>query len=123
MILKGQRTCRHCGIGAFSKKILDGLNALDELLSDDYIITISSGYRCKFWNEHEGGHVRSRHMTGEAVDFRCNILDVQGLLEVVMMVPEFANGGIGVYDNFIHVDVGRKSRWRYKGGEKVPWDG
>jgi hypothetical protein len=48
-------------------------------------------------------------------------LSLQRMYELALEVPQFAEGGIGVYDeNFLHVDVrDRQARWARVSGEYV----
>ena len=44
---------------------------------------------------------------------RWNELSPQELAKSAIEIKEFRDGGIGIYTNFVHVDVrGRKARWR-----------
>lgn len=117
--LHGQLTCRCCGEGAVSLKMMLGLGELLDRLPEDYEIIITSGYRCKKNNEACGGSPTSKHMEGIAVDIVCKDLDVIGLFGVVKEVEIFDNGGIGVYlgrKEWLHIDLGRRRRWGYKDG-------
>ncbi len=82
------------------------LLALDELRGiAGFPFVVNSGYRCPEWNEQVGGVPDSQHVQGRAADIRLpsDILavDIEAMAE---LVPSFANGGIGLYDTFIHLD-------------------
>lgn len=71
-------------------------------------IDIISGYRTKEHNDKVGGVDDSQHLVGRAVDFK-----VEGMkpTEVFKKVKELIkdgkikNGGVGLYDNFVHYDT------------------
>lgn len=72
-------------------------------------IIINSGFRTEEWNKKVGGSPRSQHLQGKAVDIR-----VYGIktTELAKYAEEIGFDGIGIYKNFIHVDVrGYKARW------------
>lgn len=77
-------------------------------------LTINSGFRCVKHNTAVGGAKNSQHLYGTAAD----VALPQGYSAV-----QFASAaeslslfdGIGIYDNFIHLDVrGTKARWDYR---------
>ncbi|MBN2529991.1 MAG: YcbK family protein [Deltaproteobacteria bacterium] len=78
-------------------------------------ISIISGYRSPKFNDalaKKGRRVaaESRHMKGEAVDFRLDTVEAR---ELGKWLRENFEGGVGTYraDNFVHVDVGPKRSW------------
>jgi hypothetical protein len=75
-------------------------------------VYINSGIRCETHNKNVGGASRSQHMQGTAADIRVKgeqPKTVAAYLETLL--PN--TGGIGIYDNFVHVDVRKnQSRWR-----------
>jgi len=83
----------------------------------DVYIRVNSWYRTPAYNEHVGGKSNSRHLVGDATDITVTVRTV-GFLEpktvarLATAVPEFENGGIGVYPMFTHLDSrGYKARW------------
>lgn len=77
--------------------------------------TIISGYRSPKFNDtlaKKGRRVaaESRHMRGQAVDFR---LDTVSADQLGPWLRNRFNGGVGTYraDNFVHIDVGPKRSW------------
>lgn len=74
-------------------------------------VTINSGFRTATHNKKVGGAAQSQHLYGTAAD-----IVVQGVSPKTVaayaekLLP--GTGGIGIYDNFVHVDVrATKSRW------------
>ena len=74
-------------------------------------VTINSAYRTPTYNKKVGGATYSQHQYGTAADIVVKGVkpkDVATYVETLM--PN--KGGIGIYSNFIHVDVREtKSRW------------
>jgi len=79
-------------------------------------ITIISGYRTKAYNDKIGGADKSLHMTGHAADIRVAGMTPKEVLGAVLHLIEtdkMHNGGVGVYDSFVHVDVrSGPARWQ-----------
>ncbi|MCP4600983.1 MAG: YcbK family protein [Proteobacteria bacterium] len=81
-------------------------------------IEIISAYRSQKFNDalaKKGRRVArdSRHTRGEAIDFS---LKTTHATKVGRWLWDTFDGGVGTYprDNFVHVDVGPKRRWRGK---------
>ena len=77
-------------------------------------LKVNSGFRCIKHNKEVGGKPDSYHPLGMAADVavppRMSAVQLVALAE---QVPQFANGGIGIYSTWIHVDVrSGKARWR-----------
>lgn len=75
-------------------------------------VTITSGYRTVNYNSKvSGSSAESKHCKGLAADIKISGVSpktVAGYVETIM--PD--SGGIGIYSNFVHVDVRRdKARW------------
>ena len=76
-------------------------------------LTLNSGYRNPIWNEAVGGVKASQHLSGKAADltwngFRGRSSEVD---EFVSLARTIGFTGIGYYNSFVHVDVGRERYW------------
>lgn len=74
-------------------------------------VNINSGYRTPSYNKKVGGATYSQHQYGTAADIRISGVAPKKIAEYAeTLLP--GKGGIGIYSNFVHVDVREvKSRW------------
>ena len=74
-------------------------------------VYINSAYRNPAYNAMIGGAKKSMHMYGMAADIHINGVTPKQIAEFAeTLIPD--TGGIGIYDNFCHIDVRVvKSRW------------
>ena len=82
-------------------------------------IHITSGYRDPISNRRVGGARYSRHMSGDAVDFWVEGMDV---VDVFYKLKDYhPTGGLAVGNGFVHLDLrpGSPARWTYPGGPRV----
>jgi hypothetical protein len=72
-------------------------------------------------NLEVGGAPHSEHLLGMTADIAIPGASLQRMYELAVEVPQFAEGGIGVYDiNFLHVDVReRRAFWARVHGSYV----
>ena len=112
-------SCRCCGRLQIDSRLLDGLEALRALAGTEVIVHAS--YRCPRHNQAVGGVPHSEHLQGLAADISMPGWSLQRMYELALEIPQFAAGGIGVYDgNFLHVDVrDRRARWARVSGKYV----
>jgi len=94
----------------FYSRILDMAEELQ--IVRDYIgspISITSGYRTREWNRHEGGTDKngrvSLHCSGLAVDIRVNGMKPYDLAVYVAKLTDFKGFGINLRKNFVHCDM------------------
>lgn len=78
-------------------------------------IKITSGYRSPEHNAKVGGVKSSRHITGEAADFKIAGMtpkEVAAVIEKLISTGKMEEGGIGIYSTWIHYDHRNvKARW------------
>ena len=74
-------------------------------------VYINSAYRNPAYNAMVGGAKKSMHMYGMAADIHINGVTPKHIADFAeTLMPD--SGGIGIYDNFCHIDVRPvKSRW------------
>jgi|GEM_PF-325103 len=111
--------CHHCGQLVVQPELLAGLEILRLRVGSP--VVVQDGYRCPAHNLQVGGVSDSEHCRGMAADVHILGCSLQQMFDLALLVPEFARGGIGVYDGgFIHVDVrGEVARWARVNGQYV----
>lgn len=75
---------------------------------------VTSGYRSAAWNKRVGGALRSQHMTASALDITSRSYPAPTLHEIwlrLVKAGKVPDGGLGLYANWIHIDIGRPRRW------------
>lgn len=86
-------------------------------------LPIVSGYRDPARNRKAGGAKRSQHMHGNAVDIDVSNLSRDERIELIKLARQNGWGGVGVYANSIHLDLGNKRSWgpSYKNASLPKW--
>ena len=82
-----------------------------ELIRDNFNkpVHVNSGYRTETYNRKIGGATKSQHLLGKAADISISGIDP---IEICRFAEELGMNGIGLYNNFAHVDVrDNKSFW------------
>jgi len=78
-------------------------------------IKITSGYRNAEFNAKIKGAIKSRHITGEAADFKIEGYtpkQVAAIIEKLIAAGKMEQGGLGTYSTWVHYDVrGTAARW------------
>lgn len=78
-------------------------------------IKITSGYRPAEHNAKIGGATKSRHITGEAADFKIEGYtpkQVAAIIEKLIAAGKMKEGGLGTYSTWTHYDCRlTKARW------------
>ena len=112
--------CKQCVDKKFPPEVLKHLKILAKQLQmvRDAIgkpIVIYSGYRCQFHNTNVGGAKNSQHLLGIAADIHIDgksPKEVHALVEQLMDKDIIMQGGLGLYDSFVHYDYrGKRTRW------------
>lgn len=85
----------------------------------DKPIIITSAYRNAAYNRKIGGVSNSQHVKGTAADICISTVEPAEIAKYAeYIMPN--KGGIGLYSNFVHIDVrANRSRWTNFGTEKV----
>ena len=90
-------------------------NALEKIRAlTNQSLHINSGYRSPAWNAHVKGAGHSQHVQGRAADIVLAGMTVKELHAAVLHLIEqkiIKDGGVGLYDNWIHYDHGSLRRW------------
>tara|TARA_B000000557_G_C20752383_1_gene433559 strand:- start:118 stop:837 length:720 start_codon:yes stop_codon:yes gene_type:complete len=110
------RDWRENKVTQMNKQIIDILLKICESslgLNDSLTVQITSGYRTKKTNSYlrklsKNVAKNSLHMKGQAIDFA-----ILGVAEKQLknIAKEHAIGGLGLYNNFMHIDSGPFRRW------------
>ena len=81
----------------------------------DRAIRVNSGYRSPSHNKSIGGVKNSQHVLGKASDIVIKGLTpsmVYEILDTLMNNGDILQGGLGLYDSFVHYDIRKtKARW------------
>ncbi len=76
-----------------------------QALRDDWGIPmiVTSGSRCRFWNEKKGGAEKSQHLFGRAADFYLE--HPSDIIELTELAEKHGFGGIGIGTyHLVHLD-------------------
>jgi len=102
------------------ENVFENINILAEQLQElrDIVcvpIEVTSGYRSPEHNKEVGGVFNSQHLYGKASDIHVENYkprEIYNLLNKMMNNEEIIQGGLGLYDTFVHYDIrGYKARW------------
>lgn len=72
---------------------------------------LNSGYRDPRANAIAGGVKNSQHLHGKAVDIDTSGWSEQDRQRFISTASKLGFGGVGVYDNALHFDVGPRRAW------------
>lgn len=79
---------------------------------------VISWYRTRYWNKKSDGAKYSQHLKAKAMDFMHDThspLTIYTLLDTWMARKVIEQGGLGLYNTFVHYDIrGSKVRWDYR---------
>jgi uncharacterized protein YcbK (DUF882 family) len=97
-------------------KVANQLQVLRDYLKKP--ININSGYRSEEYNKAIGGVPDSQHLMGRAADITIKGIsanEVYETIEKLITNGHILQGGLGLYDNFVHYDIrGSRARWDYQ---------
>lgn len=95
------------------QKLSNNLQVLRDFINKPIHINIS--YRPKWWEIKQGRSGLSKHCLGIAADIVVYDLspnEVADAIECLISDGNMLQGGLGVYDNFVHYDIRKtKARW------------
>jgi len=93
--------CKHCGKIKLDMNLVHALQKMRDIVG---VITVEIGYRCPEWNKTiPNAAANSLHIYGKAADIHCNHPYNEALRDIA---EQCGFTGIGLYDTWIHVDVG-----------------
>lgn len=100
-----------CGYQAIDIRLLDLLQQIRDHYNKP--VHVHCAHRCPEHNKNQKSKPTSQHIRGVAADFHINGVDPMEIytwLDTGIMNGKY---GLGVYDDFIHIDVrkGEKARW------------
>lgn len=98
---KGEKCCGHSA--PVHLGLAHGLQILRDLLDRPIIIT--SGFRCRFHNKKIGGSLHSYHCIAMAADIIVPGFTPDEIANWAEKIGVFRNGGIGIYSDWVHLDV------------------
>ena len=84
------------------QSLLDGMEIMRSAAGVPIYVT--SGYRTPDHNKRIGGSPASLHLRGKAADWYIPTYTLKDMYRLAILVPEFRQGGIGVYpgNHFVH---------------------
>ena len=104
-------------VWALERLVYDCESKLGRVLS----LNVHSGGRCPTYNATvPNAHGMSRHQGRPPGSFPCQAIDFHiedsdgnrvPTAFVASMLDRFWDGGIGKYNTFVHIDMGKRSRW------------
>lgn len=98
------------------KELACNLQVLRDFLGES--IKINSGYRSEAHNKDVGSVKTSQHVLGKASDICVKDIETDDLyliIESLIEQGEMQEGGLGLYNSFVHYDIrGKRARWNYK---------
>ena len=102
--------CPCCGKVKINPRLITKLEEVRKAIGD-IPIKITSGYRCKKYNQSINGYVDSPHLYGLAADTKCKGLTI---IEYAFKANYRVEGiRLGIYPNHLHIDVEKPVPSRY----------
>ncbi len=109
------RDHRRNEIHSMDKRLFDQLSEIQNLLGVKSEVLVISGYRSPETNaalraRSSGVAKKSRHMLGQAIDFRLEGVKLSHVHEAALAIQ---SGGVGYYpkSQFVHIDTGPVRNW------------
>lgn len=117
---EAELACKHCGRSGCTDTLKQALDAYRKLVGVP--VRVHDAFRCDEHNQAVSLVNKSQHPLGQAADIDVPGMTLQQMYDAAKQIPEFRNGGIGVYDkNFIHVDarLDGPARWAFVGNQEL----
>ena len=92
-----------CGLNNVHPTLATAIHKLERRLQCE--LNPTSGCRCFARNTEEGGRPNSYHLLGMAADVWCSKWTPEGIAAQAEHIQVFKEGGIGIYNTFVHLDV------------------
>jgi uncharacterized protein YcbK (DUF882 family) len=89
--------------------LLDKFKALQNVWGAS--VTVVSGFRDPVRNKKAGGAKHSQHLDGNALDLDVSSWSTEKRVNFIRTASSQGFGGIGVYGNSIHLDLGARRAW------------
>lgn len=105
---------KYCSEVTIDLKLVAYLQAIREHFGKP--LTPTSGYRCPTHNRNIGGASQSYHTKGRACDF---IIEGVKPSEIAAYAESLGILGIGLYDNFVHIDT-RSTKFFWYSSAEIP---
>ncbi|MGK7864852.1 YcbK family protein [Falsiroseomonas sp. E2-1-a4] len=108
------RDLRAEALGPLPVALVDVLSLIQAGWRHERPLLLHSGYRTRGTNALlEGAARASLHLEGQAADFGMRGISLPDLAEAASAFSRiFSFMGVGIYRNFVHVDVGPRRMWR-----------
>ena len=108
-----------CGFDSPEPLLVESLQTIRDFFGK--AVKVHSACRCKDHNKNVKGRPNSQHLVGWAADISIEGVPLKKIARFAAEnVEAFAHGGIGLYKNFVHLDVRESgpARWGLKWKEK-----
>jgi len=92
--------CPCCKKVKIDLKLIDKLEIVRQVIGN-IPIEITSGYRCKKYNQSIGGYSDSPHLTGLAADTKCGLR----IVDYALAADLVTGIRLGLYPNHLHIDI------------------
>ena len=103
---KHEVSCKHCGEFYLDRNAMSKLQQLRDLWGQPLVI--NSGHRCVVHNRNVGGSPTSQHLK---IAFDCHMPKTKQE-EFITLAKRVGFTGIGIYNNFVHLDTGPSRTWK-----------
>jgi len=96
-------SCHCCGKCMMDKDFMTKLQTLRDAMGIRF--NINSGFRCISHNQHVGGSLLSKHISGIAVDISTRGWTLNNRYELIANAQRLRFKGIGIGRSYVHIDT------------------